>query len=747
MLLLLFQLVRKIAQFLNLKKRLGARYFYRSFCAASIALLLVVFLQPVLITSCVSHLNAEPRVVKTEMATGWNNVAVGGGGYVTDIYLHPQQADLIYIRTDNGGFFRWNANTESWLALTDHFPPSKFNYYGGEALALDRKNSDIVYIAAGMYTIEPGTIFKSTDRGATWVQSNLNVPMGGNQEKRWTGNRLAVSPFDSNVLLFGSRDNGLWRSTDGGITWTQVTTLSAKPEGGIGILNVAFDPHVPNHVYISAYGDGIYQSTDAGISWSKIVGSPAQAMKLSVAQDRTLYVTSAASPGVSKYVNTVWQDITPKQEATSVFNGLSVHPKNPQEVLVSVGETDSGAATIYHSQNGGAIWAEKRAAIDNQVPWLPNDFFSDSASAIQFDPQVPNRAWLTDWFAVWRTDDINANPTVWTNYAKGHEQTVIFTLVSPPKGTSLLSGVADLDGFYHSSLDTYPAKRLGSGRPGDYFGDTYSMAYCAAQPERLVRVGGRSWNSTYGGATSQDGGLTWQPFPNFPPNRMPLRVAVSATDPDKFVVTISEGQPLQTSNGGMYWQKVLGLPNGVKGPWNWSQSLVADGVNGDRFYYYADGTVYRSDDGGLSFSPVNTSLPEEDWHSIKTLPGVEGEVWVSVDKQGLYRSSDGGKTFSKISQVERANLFAFGKPPDGSTIPTLYLYGTLANQGEGIFLSLDRGITWNDISEPNHPIANKPLVLEASKQQFGLVFVGTNGRGIYYQQVTPRSQKLRSGNE
>jgi xyloglucan-specific exo-beta-1,4-glucanase len=720
MLLLPLQLVRKITQFLNVKKILKARCLYRSFSAAAIALMVVVFLQPLLITSCVSHLNAESRVVKTELATGWNNVAVGGGGYVTGIYLHPQEVDLIYIRTDNGGFFRWNANTENWLALTDHFPPSKLNYYGGEALALDPNNPDVVYIAAGKYTIEPGTIFKSTDRGATWAQSNLNVPMGGDEEKRWAGKRLAVSPFDSDLLLFGSRGNGLWRSADGGMTWTQVTTLSAKPEAGIGILNVAFDPQVPSHVYISAYGDGIYQSTDAGISWSKIVGSPAQAMKLSVAQDRTLYVTSAASPGVSKYVNTVWQDITPKEQASSVFNGLSVHPRNPQEVLVSEGET--GSTKIFHSHDGGVTWVEKRSIINNTVPWSSNNFFSDHTAAIQFDPQVPNRVWLTEWFAVWRTDNINANSPVWTNYAKGHEQTVIFTLVSPPKGAVLLSGIADIDGFYHSSLDSYPGKRLGSGRPGDYFGDTYSIAYCAAQPTRLVRVAGRRWKSTYGGASSQDSGLTWEPFPNFPPNMMPLRVAVSATDPEKFVVTISEGQPLQTSNGGTYWQKVLGLPNGVKGPWNWSQSLVADGVNGERFYYYADGTLYRSD---------------EDWHSIKTLPGVEGEVWVSADKQGLYRSTDGGKTFAKISQVERANLFSFGKPPDGSMIPALYLYGNLANQGEGIFLSLDLGVTWSNISERHTVIGSQPNTLEASKQQFGLVFIGTNGRGIYYQRVAP----------
>lgn len=731
-----------------IKPKIQIRYCDLSFYTASIAVLAVVFLQPILTTSCVSDISAGSEGPQTSFAANWNNVAVGGGGYVTGIYLHPKEPNLVYIRTDNGGFFRWNPKDKSWLPLSDRFPASQLNYYGGEGLALDPNNPNLVYIAAGKnVSAGRGAIFKSTDRGASWVQSDMKVPMGGDEEKRWAGNRLAVNPFNSNGLLFGSRQNGLWRSIDGGMTWTQVTALPATPDPEIGILAIAFDPNISSRVYISAYGDGIYESTDAGITWSRIQGSPSKAMKLSVAQDSTLYATSAAYPGVSRYFNGVWYDITPRGQANQVFNGLSINPRNPNEVLVTLGETHE--AKIYYSQNKGATWVEKRAILNKTVPWWSDQFFSNHTSAIQFDPMEPNRVWLTDWFGIWRTENINTHPTVWTNYEKAHEQTVVFTLASPPKGALLLSGIADIDGFYHRRLDAYPTRRLAFEKPAynfleaPFFQETYSIAYCAVQPRHLVRVGGNRWNSTYTGATSTDGGLTWRRFATFPANTIPQRVAVSATNPKKFVVTVSEGQALQTSDGGASWRQVLGLPKGFRGPWNWSQPLVADGVNGERFYYYANGTVYRSDDGGLSFHPVNTSLPREGNNSIKTMPGVEGEVWLSLNDRGLYRSTDRGMTFSKISKVGTASLFSFGKAPNKSVIPSLYVYGTITNQGEGMFLSLDRGQTWSNINKRFTPIGSQPTVVEASKQKFGLVFVGTNGRGIYYRSVTQEPQILR----
>jgi photosystem II stability/assembly factor-like uncharacterized protein len=726
---------------LFVKKRL----FSQTVRITTIVLASAIALQQIWTASNTFHLvSSKVEVANSQsyhknVVLGKENVTLGGGGYVTGIYLHPLQKDLVYIKTDVGGFYRWHPIEQRWVPLTDGFPLEQSNYYGGEALALDPNNPDVVYIAAGKFTADwwphKGTIFKSTDRGETWTKLKIDLKMGGNEELRWVGERLAVNPLNSNIIFFGSRLDGLWKSVDAGVTWSKVISFPGNPRADIGITAIAFSQQVPGLVYAIAYGDGIYHSTDTGVTWSKIPGSPSKAKRMAVASNGVLYVTH--SSGVSKYANGAWSDITPSG-SKDTFNAISVNPANFQDLLVC--NSVEHSSKIYRSLDGGATWTEQTRSMNNTVPWWSDYMLSNpSISAIEFDPKVAGRVWFTDWYGIWRTENINANPVMWTNYEKGHEEVVTFTLVAPPKGPLLLSGVADVDGFYHDKgLDAYPSQTFGGSGPS--FQDTYNIAYCETDPSKMVRVGGNRWNNTYTGATSTDGGRTWKSFASFPANTMPTRVAISATDPNLFLVTLSKGQPLLTTNSGKSWKSVSGLPDGFQGPWNWSQPLAADTVDGNTFYYYASSKVYRSTNKGLSFETVNDSLPDESWHLLHTVPGVKGEVWVSLDWQGLYRSTDGGKTFSKLDKVERAYLFAIGKPPVRSTVPALYLYGKIADMGDGIFRSLDQGKTWDfiGVSEAapemhrSKPIGNNPNVMEASKQQFGLVFVGTNGRGIYY---------------
>ena len=733
------------------KKIIKIWFSYPYWCVAVLSLLIVV--SGHFILSHQSNINSKSNLVSesptlpVNPSSGWHPVAIGGGGYITGIYTHPLEPDLVYIRTNNAGFFRWQKEEQKWLPITNSLPLANWDYdpySGGEALAVDPNDPDIVYIAVGKYISELGTIYKSFDRGTTWQKCNLSLPMGGDETKRWAGNRLVVSPMNSNLLLFGSRQDGLWRSLDGGMTWNQVKQLPIDTNNRIGINAIAFDPNIENLVYASVYNDGVYQSDDGGITWWKLKAGPTKVMQLAVATDSRLYATSEDAPQVSQYAEGKWHDITPKMLLPKAFNGLSLHPGNSKKLIVSEGETKN--AKIYYSSDRGKSWTSKKFKIKNTVPWLGDEFFSDHPSAIAFDPKNSHRVWMSDWFSLWRTDNIKANPVKWQNYVAGIEQTVALALLAPPEGAILLSGIAEQEGFYHQNLNSYPQKRLGyqasnkilnlslTGKDylDKYFQDTYDIAYCIIQPQRLVRVGGQRWRSTYIGATSHDGGLTWQLWEKFPADTMPLRVAISALDPDHFVVINSEAQPLVTSDAGNSWHQVSGLPDGIKGPWNWNQPLAADGLNGDRFYYYDRGKFYRSDNGGLSFQTIGKTLPIADKYVLQTMPTKEGEIWLSLNNQGLYQSQDGGESFSKIESVKTAHLISVGKSLEREIPYSIYLYGTLTNGKSGLFTSLNGGEKWLQISYAES--SPRALVeIEASKKMAGLVFAGTDGRGIYYQ--------------
>jgi xyloglucan-specific exo-beta-1,4-glucanase len=265
--------------------------------------------------------------------------------------------------------------------------------------------------------------------------------------------------------------------------------------------------------------------------------------------------------------------------------------------------------------------------------------------------------------------------------------------------------------------------------------DTYSIAVCESDPARMARcVGNRT--AGFHVLTSADGGATWAFTTwnaNFP-TTMPLRVAISPTDPTNFVIIADGAAARVTSDGGASWRTVRGLPSGPSGgPWFWMQPITADRQLGGTFYYHdGAGKVYRSTDKGFTFTRVNgVTLDTQNWSTIRTLPGAASDVWVSLDTSGLYRSTDGGANFAKLSTVSRAYLFAFGKPAPGSAIPALYLYGRVNGSGDEIFRSLDLGATWTELTDSRVAIGDGPNVMEASAQTYGLVFIGANGRGIY----------------
>lgn len=110
-------------------------------------------------------------------------------------------------------------------------------------------------------------------------------------------------------------------------------------------------------------------------------------------------------------------------------------------------------------------------------------------------------------------------------------------------------------------------------------------------------------------------------------------------------------------------------------------------------------------------------------------PGKAGDLWIAAF-DGLYHSADGGATFAKLPHVEILHSFGFGKAAPGHADPALYMVGTVEGI-RGIFRSIDFGQSWAMINDPAHQWG---LVLQIAgdPKQFGRVYVGTHGRGVFY---------------
>ena len=131
------------------------------------------------------------------------------------------------------------------LGPADRSARARSNFLGIESLAADPVDANKVYLAAGTYTgswVGNGAILRSKDRGNTWQTIDMPVKMGGNENGRSMGERLAIDPNQPSILFFGSRKAGLWKSADGASTWEKVAGFTASDDDkGIGIPIVLFD--------------------------------------------------------------------------------------------------------------------------------------------------------------------------------------------------------------------------------------------------------------------------------------------------------------------------------------------------------------------------------------------------------------------------------------------------------------------------------------------------------------------------
>jgi len=701
------------------------------------------------------------------LAYTWKNVVVLGGGFVSGIIFSPVEKDLIYARTDVGGAYRWNPADKSWIPLNDDLP-RKSEYLGIESLAADPVDPNKVYLAAGTYVQSwagYGGILRSNDRGNTWKVTEMPIKMGGNEYGRSNGERLAIDPNQPSILYFGSRKNGLWKSTDSGETWNEHKSFTATDGGNSsGIPIVLFDkasgakgkPTPVIYAFVANNDASMVRSTDAGATWKAVPKQPKGVMPSHAEFDAAgaMYLSYGNGPGPNDVTHgSVWKyqpkqekftnitPVAPKGDDKFGYGGLSVSQSQPGTIIVSTIDRWTQGDEVFRTTDDGKTWKAlfpKVVRDDDGAKYLywhrPKDPMGRGwMGDIDIDPFNPARAMYVTGQGIWGTEDASAadtdKPTHWKFLDRGLEETVVHGLVSPPAGPPLLSVMGDLCGFRHDDLGAPSASGMfdnpicGSGSGIDIAWD---------KPDLVARVG---WHDKQWGAFSSDGGKTWTPFKTNPKGKGAGSIAVAA-DGSSLVWAPKEGPVVFSKDKGATWTVAEGLPKGEPTP-DWAPAgfkPAADRVNPQKFYVLDSkgGQAYYSNDGGAHFTASPNGLPSmPDYEltsgSAQAVPGIEGDLWLTTGKE-LNHSTDSGKSFEAIAGVEVAHALGFGKAAEGKKYPALYLVGKV-NDVTGIFRSDDVGATWVRINDDQHQFGFCGVII-GDPRVYGRAYVGTGGRGI-----------------
>ena len=547
---------------------------------------------------------------------------IGGGGFVTGLISHKISGDR-YCRTDVGGAYRWDAANNKWVQLMDWVNESELGFTGVEALALDPQNANNVYMLGGTSYINGGrtAILKSTDKGNSFTYTDVTSKFKahGNGSGRGNGERLAVDPKNSNILFCGSRANGLWKSTDAGLTWNLAWSGVTTTANGNGICFILFDPssNVVNgasqiiYIGVSRTGSGnIYKSTDGGATFTDITATTGFMPHRAALQGTTMYVTysDGAGPAVNGdgklyKLNTAtgaWTNVTPVHSKDYAYGGVSIDPTNVNRVIVSTcgmywnNQFGTGWGDfVFLTTDGGSTWTLKNgtnATYDaNGMGWSAGGAIN-WMDCIEFDQDNLNRVRVIGGGGVFTCPDITATNPSWKYDVIGIEETALLDGISIPGGP-FISSFGDVSGFVHEPLTSFPSTRLS---PLGGYNNT-SIAYAAANPSKVVRIANEG-NVVY---YSNDKGTTWTAASN----NMGTAGRVSVSSDGGTILHCPAGSTTTyyTTNNGASWSSCSGVSLGDAAP-------VADQVNSNYFYIYhpSTGQLFRSTNKGVSFSVAGT---------------------------------------------------------------------------------------------------------------------------------------------
>ena len=654
-------------------------------------------------------------------AMRWRCIGPPRGGRVVAVAGDPEDPAVFYFGACAGGVWKTTDAGTYWENVSDGF----FRTSAVGAIAVADSDHNVVYAGMGESCIRGDVsygdgVYRSTDGGKTWTHLGL-------EDTRHIA-RIRVHPENADLVYvaalghtFGpNSQRGVFRSHDGGKSWDKVLFLSEE----VGAIDLSLDATNPRILYAAMWeahrtpwslvsggpGSGIYKSTDGGDSWQELTGNPG------LPQGLKGRIGIAASPAKA---GRVWATV------------------------------ESEDAALYRSDDAGATWGKVSDNQDIQGrPWYYQHIFAD--------PQDPDTVWVLN-YQTWKSIDGGKNfDQVTTPHGDNHD-----LWIDPKNPHRMIEGndggaCVSLNGgetwstiynqltaqFYHVATDDeFPYRVYGTQQDNS----------AISVPSRTHK-GAIPWGDCYTVGNSESGHI--------------------AVHPQDSNIVISGAVGSSAGGGGnlvrydhstgqvriiTVWPE-LGTGRGaneMKYRFQWTFPVQFSPHDPD-ILYVAGNLVFRSTDQGNTWEPISPDLTRGDTTKMETSGGpitkdtsgaetygtifafVEsphepGVFWAGSDDGLVHISRDSGKTWSDITPIDLPEWTLINMIEVSPHTPaTAYMAATRYKLDETrpmLYKTSDYGQSWTDISQ-GIPESDYTRVIREDPGRRGLLYVGTE-TGVY----------------
>ena len=614
-----------------------------------------------------------------------------GQGRVNIVHVDPSNSNVVYLGAPAGGIWKSINNGSTWTPLTDELPQ-----IGVSGIAVDYSNSNVIYIATGdkdagdSYSVG---VYKSTDGGLTWNPTGV---MGSSNPS--SAGDLVIHPTN-NQILWCATNNGIYKTTNAGNTWSQVQS------GDFAQGNIRLKSDDPTTIY-AVSNNRFFRSTDTGSTFTQIsTGLPNSSSRLLLdvtsANASYIYILSAATDGSMQGIyrstdgGSNWTKTSSNETVTAgnVFESpqawydlaLAVSPTNADEIY-------TGCLNVWKSTDGGV-------SVTKMNNWSSPAAPSYTHADIHYLGFHGNKLFCGSDGGIYVSSNGGTN---FTDLTAGVQISQFYKIaVSKQSAANMVGGLQDNGGHAYSS-----------GQWKNYYGaDGMDTAINPNNPNQyygFIQSGGNLYISNNAG-----NGLSGSvPSPGVEGNWV---------------------TPLAVNNAGLLFAGYNNLYKLVSGAWVQQNSnsvgsgnieLISIDPSNDNIMYVANGSnLYKSTDLGINFTIVHTASSAIT--SIEVHSSDSNIVYLTTQSSsgGVFKSTNGGTSFSSFS----TGLPSIGKNiivhQGRNTDNPLYLGTNL-----GVFYRDDTMTQWEpfDTNLPNVSVTDLEINVEDAK-----LIAATYGRGIW----------------